>query len=196
MLPCASGDSLTSTNDCSRRKHPGGEQGAPRLGAVVHALTGRRDRRRPRAPHRVPLQRHGQPRRRREPGRHRPGRRDGQRVQARHRYGPRAAHARVCEPRARAVRQDRREDRTLRAAHSGGSPLRSGRAGRILDEVRAGYRLHAAGSWEPLGVRPDPSAPGARPSPTATRSPPWQAPTRCAMRPRARLNDGSFWSGA
>src|SRR5262245_2488511 len=28
----------------------------------------------------------------------------------------------------------------------------------ILDEVRAGYRLHAAGSWEPLGVRPDLSA--------------------------------------
>ncbi len=25
----------------------------------------------------------------------------------------------------------------------------------ILDEVRAGYRLHAAGSWEPLGIRPD-----------------------------------------
>ena len=25
----------------------------------------------------------------------------------------------------------------------------------ILDEVRAGYRLHPAGSWEPLGVRPD-----------------------------------------
>ena len=28
----------------------------------------------------------------------------------------------------------------------------------ILDEVRAGYRLHPAGSWEPLGVRPDLSA--------------------------------------
>ena len=28
----------------------------------------------------------------------------------------------------------------------------------ILDEVRAGYRLHAGGSWEPLGVRPDLSA--------------------------------------
>ena len=28
----------------------------------------------------------------------------------------------------------------------------------MLDEVRAGYRLHAAGSWEPLGVRPDLSA--------------------------------------
>lgn len=28
----------------------------------------------------------------------------------------------------------------------------------ILDEVRAGFRLHAAGSWEPLGVRPDLSA--------------------------------------
>ncbi len=25
----------------------------------------------------------------------------------------------------------------------------------VLDEVRAGYRLHPAGSWEPLGVRPD-----------------------------------------
>lgn len=25
----------------------------------------------------------------------------------------------------------------------------------ILDEVRAGFRLHTAGSWEPLGVRPD-----------------------------------------
>lgn len=25
----------------------------------------------------------------------------------------------------------------------------------ILDEVRAGFRLHLAGSWEPLGVRPD-----------------------------------------
>jgi glutamate-1-semialdehyde 2,1-aminomutase len=28
----------------------------------------------------------------------------------------------------------------------------------ILDEVRTGYRLHPAGSWEPLGVRPDLSA--------------------------------------
>jgi len=28
----------------------------------------------------------------------------------------------------------------------------------MLDEVRAGYRLHAAGSWEPPGVRPDLSA--------------------------------------
>ena len=28
----------------------------------------------------------------------------------------------------------------------------------ILDEVRAGYRLHPAGSWQPLGVRPDLSA--------------------------------------
>lgn len=28
----------------------------------------------------------------------------------------------------------------------------------IIDEVRAGFRLHAAGSWEPLGVRPDLSA--------------------------------------
>lgn len=28
----------------------------------------------------------------------------------------------------------------------------------ILDEVRAGLRLHAAGSWEPFGVRPDLSA--------------------------------------
>jgi glutamate-1-semialdehyde 2,1-aminomutase len=28
----------------------------------------------------------------------------------------------------------------------------------ILDEVRAGFRLHTAGSWEPLGVRPDLSA--------------------------------------
>lgn len=25
----------------------------------------------------------------------------------------------------------------------------------VIDEVRAGLRLHAAGSWEPLGVRPD-----------------------------------------
>jgi glutamate-1-semialdehyde 2,1-aminomutase len=25
----------------------------------------------------------------------------------------------------------------------------------ILDDVRAGFRLHEAGSWEPLGVRPD-----------------------------------------
>ena len=25
----------------------------------------------------------------------------------------------------------------------------------ILDDVRAGFRLHLAGSWEPLGVRPD-----------------------------------------
>jgi glutamate-1-semialdehyde 2,1-aminomutase len=25
----------------------------------------------------------------------------------------------------------------------------------VLDEVRAGFRLHLAGSWEPLGVRPD-----------------------------------------
>lgn len=25
----------------------------------------------------------------------------------------------------------------------------------VLDEVRTGYRLHAAGSWEPLGIRPD-----------------------------------------
>lgn len=25
----------------------------------------------------------------------------------------------------------------------------------IVDDVRAGFRLHAAGSWEPLGVRPD-----------------------------------------
>ena len=25
----------------------------------------------------------------------------------------------------------------------------------VLDEVRAGFRLHIAGSWEPLGVRPD-----------------------------------------
>lgn len=25
----------------------------------------------------------------------------------------------------------------------------------IMDEVRAGFRLHVAGSWEPLGVRPD-----------------------------------------
>lgn len=25
----------------------------------------------------------------------------------------------------------------------------------IIDEVRAGFRLHAAGSWEPMGVRPD-----------------------------------------
>ena len=29
------------------------------------------------------------------------------------------------------------------------------RAALILDEVRAGYRLHAAGSWEPLNIRPD-----------------------------------------
>jgi glutamate-1-semialdehyde 2,1-aminomutase len=28
----------------------------------------------------------------------------------------------------------------------------------ILDEVRAGFRLHTGGSWEPLGVRPDLSA--------------------------------------
>ncbi len=28
----------------------------------------------------------------------------------------------------------------------------------ILDDVRAGFRLHSAGSWEPLGVRPDLSA--------------------------------------
>lgn len=28
----------------------------------------------------------------------------------------------------------------------------------ILDDVRAGFRLHPAGSWEPLGVRPDLSA--------------------------------------
>jgi glutamate-1-semialdehyde 2,1-aminomutase len=28
----------------------------------------------------------------------------------------------------------------------------------ILDEVRAGFRLHPGGSWEPLGVRPDLSA--------------------------------------
>ncbi|MCC2611179.1 aminotransferase class III-fold pyridoxal phosphate-dependent enzyme [Neorhizobium sp. Rsf11] len=28
----------------------------------------------------------------------------------------------------------------------------------ILDEVRAGFRLYTAGSWEPLGVRPDLSA--------------------------------------
>ncbi|MDB5998351.1 MAG: fumI, partial [Rhizobacter sp.] len=28
----------------------------------------------------------------------------------------------------------------------------------ILDEVRAGYRLHAGGSWETVGVRPDLSA--------------------------------------
>lgn len=28
----------------------------------------------------------------------------------------------------------------------------------MLDEVRAGYRLHAAGSWEPLGIKPDLSA--------------------------------------
>ena len=28
----------------------------------------------------------------------------------------------------------------------------------ILDEVRAGFRLHNGGSWEPLGVRPDLSA--------------------------------------
>lgn len=28
----------------------------------------------------------------------------------------------------------------------------------IIDEVRAGFRLHVAGSWEPLGVRPDLSA--------------------------------------
>ncbi|MCO5733304.1 aminotransferase class III-fold pyridoxal phosphate-dependent enzyme [Rhizobium sp. SSA_523] len=28
----------------------------------------------------------------------------------------------------------------------------------IIDEVRAGFRLHTAGSWEPLGVRPDLSA--------------------------------------
>ena len=25
----------------------------------------------------------------------------------------------------------------------------------ILDDVRAGFRIHAAGSWEPLGIRPD-----------------------------------------
>ncbi len=28
----------------------------------------------------------------------------------------------------------------------------------ILDDVRAGFRLHSGGSWEPLGVRPDLSA--------------------------------------
>jgi glutamate-1-semialdehyde 2,1-aminomutase len=28
----------------------------------------------------------------------------------------------------------------------------------VLDDVRAGFRLHRAGSWEPLGVRPDLSA--------------------------------------
>ncbi|HET7408845.1 MAG TPA: aminotransferase class III-fold pyridoxal phosphate-dependent enzyme, partial [Paracoccaceae bacterium] len=28
----------------------------------------------------------------------------------------------------------------------------------ILDDVRAGFRLHLGGSWEPLGVRPDLSA--------------------------------------
>ena len=28
----------------------------------------------------------------------------------------------------------------------------------VLDEVRTGLRLHAAGSWEPLGIRPDLSA--------------------------------------
>jgi glutamate-1-semialdehyde 2,1-aminomutase len=30
-----------------------------------------------------------------------------------------------------------------------------GEAALILDDVRAGFRLHAAGSWEPYGVRPD-----------------------------------------
>jgi glutamate-1-semialdehyde 2,1-aminomutase len=28
----------------------------------------------------------------------------------------------------------------------------------VLDDVRAGFRLHVGGSWEPLGVRPDLSA--------------------------------------
>ena len=41
----------------------------------------------------------------------------------------------------------------------GAGPLRPSRArSLVLDDVRAGFRLHLGGSWEPLGVRPDLSA--------------------------------------
>ena len=95
---------------------PAGEQGVPRLGPVVHALTGRRDRRRPRAPDRVHLQRHRQPRCRRQRRGQRPRRRAGERVQARHRRRPRAAHTGLCAARARALRCARRRAHPRRGA--------------------------------------------------------------------------------
>ncbi len=69
-------------------------------------------------------------------GRRRPGRRAGVAVPPRLRRRPGTGPARV-RPRA-----------CVRCATARGAAL-------ILDEVRAGARLHLAGSWEPLGVRPD-----------------------------------------
>ena len=66
----------------------------------------------------------------------------------------------------------------------------------VLDDVRCGFRYDVAGSWEPLGVRPDLSAPAARRSPTGTRWPPSPATTPCARRRASVFATGSFWFAA
>lgn len=60
-----------------------------------------------------------------------------------------------------AFRHDARKDQELAAPDFARATRaladRTG-AALILDDVRAGFRIHAGGSWEPLGVRPDLSA--------------------------------------
>lgn len=71
----------------------------------------------------------------------------------------------------------------------------AGEAALILDEVRAGFRLHAAGSWEPLGVRPDLSAW----SKAIANGRALAAVTGCDRLRKAASEiyaTGSFWAGA
>lgn len=65
----------------------------------------------------------------------------------------------------------------------------------VIDEVRAGLRLHAAGSWEPLGVRPDLAAW----SKAIANGYPLSAVTGSDWLREAAsrvLVTGSFWAGA
>ncbi len=62
---------------------------------------------------------------------------------------------------ATAFRHDVRRDQEMAAlefARAARAACDTQGAALILDDVRAGFRLDAAGSWEPLGVRPDLSA--------------------------------------
>jgi glutamate-1-semialdehyde 2,1-aminomutase len=65
----------------------------------------------------------------------------------------------------------------------------------ILDDVRAGFRLHLGGSWEPLGVRPDLSAYSKA---IANGHPLAAVVGRDALRDAARevFVTGSFWFAA
>jgi glutamate-1-semialdehyde 2,1-aminomutase len=65
----------------------------------------------------------------------------------------------------------------------------------ILDDVRAGFRLHLGGSWEPLGVRPDLSAYSKA---IANGYPLAAVVGRDALRDAARevFATGSFWFAA